>query len=235
MHIQMLAMTICGSKSSKLAIYFLIILSLSLLSFKSFAQKEDIDKFKNLIIAKWFGSQKIFDIKMSLKIEGIPFNQLEEINSSFFPLFGIKKMFVLDLANINFEKIRKVLVIDNKDKACFLETENDVFDFIKKNYTTEKYGFQFIFEALLFLKYARGYNFIVSKNIKELYNPTHIEYPDILKNPNVIIVTEKDNSILCKSLFSTLNNTAVVLIEIKMSSKSISVKKEKEEIFVRLI
>jgi hypothetical protein len=44
---------------------------------------------------------------MSFKIEGIPLNQLKEINNSFLPLFGIKKMFALDMANMNFEKKEK--------------------------------------------------------------------------------------------------------------------------------
>lgn len=214
----------------------MILLSLHFLSFQSVAQKENTEKYKKLIIDKWFaGSKESFERKMSLKIEDIPVNQLKEVNNSSFPLLGIKKIFVLDLADINFLKRRKVLVVSNKNKAYFLETEKDVFGFIQSNYSDKKYGFQFIFETLLFLKHARGYNLVITKDIKDLYDISHKEYPSILKNPNVIITTGKDNTILCKSLFSTLNNNAVILIEIKMSPKSISVKKIKEEVFVHFI
>ena len=221
---------------NKIAVCFLILLSLHFLSFQSIAQKENTEKYKKLIIDKWFAGRKTsFEREMSLKIEDIPVNQLKEINSSSFPLFDIKKIFVLDLADINFVKRRKVLVVSNKNKTYFLETEKDVFSFIKNNYTGKKYGFQFVFETLSFLKHARGYNLFITKNIRDLYDISHKEYPSLLKNPNVIITTGKDNTILCKSLFSTLNNNAVILIEIKMSPKSISVKKVKEEVFLHFI
>jgi hypothetical protein len=166
---------------------------------------------------------------MSLKIDNIYINKLKEINNHFFSSLNIKKMFVLDLANVNLAHIRKVLIVDDKNKAHYLETENDVFTFVQKNYASKKYGVHFAFEILLFLKHARGYDFVVDQNIKKNYNSYLKKYPDMLKNSNGIIMRRKNKSILCQSLFLTINGDTVILIEIELSPESISIKKKKED------
>ncbi len=212
----------------------LVIFLFYFLSSQVFAGNENSnDYYKNLIIAKWFKTKKIFDIEMSLNLNNVPINQLKEINNSFFPLYNIKKMFVLDLAKRPhfFLKSRKVLVVNNDNKAHFLETESDVFGFVAKKYKAENYGVQFLFETLLFLKYARGYNFIVNQNLDKYYNEFNKNDSDILKNNNGITMTRKNNVILCQSLFSTINGNVVIIIEVKMSPKSILVTKKKEKVF----
>lgn len=208
------------------------------LPFSSQAKEESISPYRKLIISKWFSSEKAFEHTMSLKIDNVPINQLKEINSPFFPVWNINKLFALDISDMNFAKERKILIIDNAGKAHYLETEKDVFAFIQTAYTPEKYSVNFIFEVLLFLKDANGYKFIADRNVDQYINPSlkkDEEWADILKESNGVIIKKSGDGILCKSLFTTLNGNGIVLIEILLSPKSISIIKKKEKILWDLI
>jgi hypothetical protein len=132
------------------------------------------------------------------------------------------------------KKKRKVLIIDNKDQPHYIETELECFKYIEKQYIPEKYGIEFIFDVLLFIKYCNGYEFAaVQKNI--YFRDFLKGNPELSKKACKLEIKKNKNKFLCKAYFSTMNNNGIILIEISLAPNSVQITKTFEKIFMFFI
>jgi hypothetical protein len=197
-----------------------------------YAENNKHEDYKKLIIKKWFKSEKLFDTVMSWKFQNKYPNKLEEFKLPFFKSLNIKKMFAIDTVDINFAKERKILIIDTKGLAHYIEKESECFEYIKKQYIPQKHGIDFIFNILLFIKHCNGYKFAT----EEKYPFFHFfleKNPELLKKSRKLEIIKVKNKFLCQAYFSTMNGNAIILFEIGLSSNSVKVTRKFKKIFLR--